>query len=100
MPILFMIVLPAGVLRARTDARQAVGLLAPVAIYWLLLVGGLATASAVAPDWRHALSIARPVVDLFVLLGLCGAVFGWLRRGEERLEALSPAEISPAAEAV
>lgn len=99
MPILFMTVLPAGVLRARTDARQAVGLLAPVALYWLLLVVGLATASAVAPDWRHALSIARPVVDLFVLLALCGAVFGWLQRGEERLEALSPAEVSPAAEA-
>lgn len=99
MPILFMIVLPAGVLGARTAARQAVGLLTPVALYWLLLVGGLATASAVAPDWRHALSIARPVVDLFVLLALCGAVFGWLRRGQECEGAVSPAEIGPAMEA-
>lgn len=83
MPLLWMVLLPGWVLRARSLSGQAAGLVVPVALYYLILVAGLATASAIAPDWDHVLRIAQPVIRLLAILAACGAVYGWLWRGVE-----------------
>lgn len=82
MPLLLLVLLPVWVLRERTPAGQAVALVVPFVIYYLVLVAGLAAASAVAPDWEHVLRIARPVARLMAILAVVGAVYGWLWRRE------------------
>ena len=92
--LLLMVLLPVWVLRARTQAGQAVGLVAPLVVYYALLVVGLAAASAIAPDWSHVLGVARPVLRLLAVLAVCGAVYLWLWRGESEMEKGDPTYFS------
>ncbi len=82
LPLLLWGLLPAWVLRARSPLGQAIGLLLPPALYYLLLVAILATRSSIT-DWADMFAIARPVVALFSVLAVFGAVCAWLGPGKE-----------------
>lgn len=92
--LLLMVLLPVWVLRARTPAGQALGLVAPLVAYYVLLVAGLAIASDIAPDWPHVLRVARPVLRLLAVVAVCGAVYLWLWRGESGMDEGDPTNFS------
>lgn len=89
MPLLFLVVIPAWVLRARSLRMAAVGLLVPPAFFYLLLAVGLMTASAVAGNRDAIVAIAQPVVMLFAILAVSGAIFIWLWRGGRQAAAIN-----------
>jgi hypothetical protein len=89
MPLLFLVVIPAWVLRARSLPMAAAGLLVPPALFYLLLAAGLMTASAVAGNRDQILAVAQPVVALFAILAFSGAIFVWLWRGDRRAAAIN-----------
>lgn len=99
MPLLFLVISPIWLLRARSLRMQAAGLLLPPALYYGLLVVALASNSFLSdrllgPDWHQIFTVARPVVALFGILAVGGAVFVWLWAGEGRGET---AEVDPGA---
>lgn len=98
MPLLFLVISPIWLLRARSLRMQAVGLLLPLVLYYVLLVVALASNSFLSErlfgvDWNQIFTVARPVVAFFSILAVCGAVFVWLWRGDVREET---ADVDPA----
>jgi hypothetical protein len=87
MPILFLIVGPAWVLRARSLPAQALGLVFPAVLYGVLLIIALASDSFVT-GWHNLFSIARPTMVLFTVLAIVGGVCVWLWQGNERETAI------------
>lgn len=79
MPLLFYVITPYGVLRARTVFGQALGLLTPIAIYYVALVSAFSLVSVVAVssgyNVMNAVSIAEPVTLLFLVFAFAGSLY-------------------------
>lgn len=81
-PLLFYVITPLWILRARSIIGQAMGLLTPIIIYYVALVSSLTLVSTVSLsngyEVINTLSIAEPVILLFVVFAFAGGIYGWV----------------------
>ena len=81
-PLLFYVITPCWILRARSLLGQAAGLLIPIIIYYVTLVSTLSLASVVNVSNGYtvmkATSIAEPVILLFLVVTFTGSLYGWI----------------------
>jgi len=83
MIVLFTVVTPILVLRARSILWQAVGLLLPLGAYAAAFVFALNDASGLVRPWfqfsfSQTMSVASPVLQLFVTVAAAAVVYGWI----------------------
>ena len=83
MIVLFTVVMPILVLRARSIFGQAVGLLLPLGAYAAAFVFALNDASGLVHPWfqfsfSQTVSVASPVLQLLVTIAAAAVVYGWI----------------------
>jgi hypothetical protein len=76
MTVLFTILTPALVLRSRSVLGQTVGLLLPIAVYYVAFVFALCTVRGFPIG--KSVSIADPVIVLFATIAVAVALYAWI----------------------